>query len=315
MPSRRVFVTGAGGFVGRRLVPRLEAEGWQVAARDLDLDVTRPDALRNALAEAGADAVVHLAAQSSVARSFADPALCFRANYLGSLNVLRAVEAVAPQARVLLIGSADQYGGRAPGSPALGEDTPLAPQSPYARSKAAAEGAGRAAAARGCNVVRVRAFNHTGPGQADHFVAPSFARQAAEIASGLRPPRLEVGNLDSVRDFLHVDDVVDAYVRLLDPAVDADVYNVASGCGRRVRDLLEGLLERAGVAPQVHVDPERVRPTDQLVGDATRLRTRTGWVPRRDFDAILDALHDDWRARLAADARTDAPTPAQRTTS
>ena len=113
---------------------------------------------------------------------------------------------------------------------------------------------------RGLGVLRVRAFNHTGAGQAETFVAASFARQCAEIAEGLRDPVVRVGNLDSVRDFLDVEDVVDAYARLLDPGVPAGVYNVASGTGRRVGELLDGLLEQAGVRAEIHVDPERLRP-------------------------------------------------------
>jgi GDP-4-dehydro-6-deoxy-D-mannose reductase len=205
-----------------------------------------------------------------------------------------------PQARILLIGSADQYGAQAPGTPALREDFPLAPHSPYARSKAAAEQLGLRAAASGQPVVNVRAFNHTGPGQTDRFVAPSFARQVAEIEAGVREPRMRVGNLDSVRDFLHVDDVLDAYLRLLDPAVAPDVYNVAGGSGVTIRSLLDALIERAGISPTIEVDPARYRPTDRLVGDASRLTERTGWTPRVSRDALYDGLLADWRERTRA---------------
>ena len=128
--------------------------------------------------------------------------------------------------------------------------------------------------------MRVRPFNHTGPGQPPDFVAPSFARQIAEIARGRSAPRIAVGNLDSVRDFLDVDDVVDAYLRLLDPRRPCGAYNVASGVGRRIGELLDTLIELAGARCEVEVDPERVRPTDHAVGDASRLRAATGWEPR-----------------------------------
>ena len=139
-------------------------------------------------------------------------------------------------------------------------------------------------------MVRVRPFNHTGPGQAPDFVAPAFARQVAAIAAGRSEPRLAVGNLASVRDFLDVDDVVDAYQRLLDRGVPAGVYNVASGVGRRIGELLDALIELSGARCAIEVDPERVRPTDVSVGDASRLRAATGWEPRTPWRETLSRL-------------------------
>ncbi len=239
---------------------------------------------------------------SSVARSWQEPALCYRLNFLGTRSLLACARRVCPDARVLLIGSADQY------SPASGaaaelrpfdEATPLRPRSPYARTKAAAEGLGAAAARDGLDVVRVRAFNHTGAGQADAFVVSSFARQVAAIRAGRQSPVMRVGNLESVRDFLHVDDVIDAYVKLLDPAVPADVYNVASGLATSIQSVLDRLIDLAAIAARVETDPERYRPTDWLVGDASRLRKATEWRPRAPFDAILRELYEDWLERDA----------------
>jgi len=294
----RVFVTGAGGFVGRRLVARLRDDGHTVEAADLELDVTQAGPLAAAFEQFAADAVVHLAAVSSVAASWRDPAVCFRVNYLGTRSLLEAVERGVPGARVLLIGSADQYGTTPAGAAIADESTPLRPVSPYARSKAAAEQLGSLAALRGCDVVRVRAFTHTGPGQADVFVASSFARQIAEISLGRAEAHLRVGNLDSVRDFLHVDDVIEAYSKLLDPGVPADVYNVASGSGVAIRDVLDQLLALGGVEARIEVDADRYRPTDQLIGDAARLRAASGWAPTISLRDTLSALLEDWRSRL-----------------
>lgn len=296
----RVYVTGACGFVGRRLVARLTALDHRVSGGDQETDVRDAEALGAALEHAAPEAVVHLAAQSSVAASFRDPSGCFQVNYLGSLNLLRTVERLAPQTRILLVGSAEQYGGQTPGDPPLCEDDPLAPASPYARSKAAAEQLGLRVNERGGNVVAARPFNHTGPGQADQFVAPSFARQTAEIAAGLSEPRMQVGNLESVRDFLHVDDVIDAYAALLEPAVPPGIYNVASGEPHTIRELLDALMARAGSEARIEVDPERVRPTDQLLGNADKLRRVTGWVVTRGFDRMVEDLADDWRERVRA---------------
>ncbi len=295
----RIFVTGAGGFVGRRLVPALEAAGHEVAGRDLEVDVTEGASVRRALAQIRPDAIIHLAALSSVAASWQQAEHCYRVNFLGTRNLLRAALHEGPATRILLIGSADEYGASSPRERPLDESAPLHPRSPYARTKAAAERLGEEAAAQGLDVVRVRAFNHTGAGQNDAFVVSSFARQVAAIREGRQEPVMRVGNLESVRDFLHVDDVLRAYAALLDPAVPADVYNVASGRATPIQEVLDGLIALAGVAPRVERDPQRHRPTDWLVGDASRLDRATGWKPERSLHSILEELLEDWLAREA----------------
>lgn len=301
----RVFVTGAAGFVGRRLLSRLPEAGHQPVGPGADAsepDVTRPGELAAALAAARPDAVVHLAARSSVADSFAHPLDAFRVNFLGTHHLLEAVRSQRTRARVLLVSSGDVYGRGSPDARPCREEDPLEPASPYARSKAAAEGLGRTAADDGLDVVRVRPFNHTGAGQREDFVAPALARQVAAVAAARAEPRLRAGNLDSVRDFLHVDDVADAYAALLDPAVPAGVYNLASGRGLRIAEILEALLCLAGTRAEVEVDPERWRPADRLVGDPARLRRATGWRPRRP-------LEQAWRELLAEHAAAGPRSP------
>jgi GDP-4-dehydro-6-deoxy-D-mannose reductase len=296
----RVYVTGASGFVGRRLLPRLRAAGHEATGSDREVEVTDPIAVANALERGAPDAVIHLAAMSDVGRSWREPQLCFRLNFIGTRTLLRAVEAIRPAARVLLIGSADQYSPSTSQPHPMDEATPLLPRSPYARSKAAAELLGTRAVGRGLDVVCVRAFNHTGAGQADQFVVSSFARQAARIRLGRQDPVMRVGNLESVRDFLHVDDVLRAYLALLDPAVPARVYNVASQRATPIQEVLEPLLAMAEIAPRIERDPERFRPTDWLVGDASRLARATGWRPEIPLDAILRELYQDWLEKEAA---------------
>jgi nucleoside-diphosphate-sugar epimerase len=201
---------------------------------------------------------------------------------------------------VLLMGSGEAYGPADPGGPPFTEASPLRPASPFARTKAAADLLGAGLAERGLHAVRVRAFNHSGPGQSEAFVASSFAKQLVEIASGQRPGVLRVGNLDCVRDFLDVEDVVDAYLKLCDPHVPAGAYNVASGRGTRIGALLERLCELAAVSPRIEIDRARVRPTDAALGDATRLRDATGWAPRIPLDATLERLLRYWRGRISA---------------
>jgi GDP-4-dehydro-6-deoxy-D-mannose reductase len=292
----RIWITGAAGFVGRRLSVRLRAAGHAVIGVDREVEITDGPRLARSLASSRADAVVHLAAMSSPAHSLREPELTARVNYWGTRAVLEAVCAAAPQARVLLVTSGEVYGSHGAGGAPFRETDPLAPRNPYARSKACADLLGASYAERGFDVVRVRPFNHIGPGQAPGFVAPAFARQIAAIAAGRSEAKITVGNLASVRDFLDVDDVLDAYQRLLDPAVPPDSYNVASGVGRPISELLDVLIEIAGVRCAIEVDAERVRPTDSAIGDASRLRAATGWAP-----------HTPWRetlSRLLAAART-----------
>jgi len=295
----RVLVSGAGGFVGKKLIEELDSRGFETSGFDLDVDVAKAAAVHTRIEESRPDVVIHLAAISSIAATFADPGAAFRVNFLGTRNVLSACQRHVPGCRILFISSGSVYGTAAPGAPPFTEASTLFAESPYARTKAAGDLLAREYCARGLSVVRARPFNHTGAGRPDAFVESSFARQVAEIESGTRPPQLEVGNLDSVRDFLHVDDVIDAYCRLIDPKVVDGAYNVASGTGIRVGDLLDRLLELAGLTDQVQisVDPSRFRPTDRAVGESGKLRDATGWRPRADLSSALTELLDDWRVR------------------
>jgi GDP-4-dehydro-6-deoxy-D-mannose reductase len=290
----KVFVTGSDGFVGSRLVPRLEAAGHEAVILPTDVDICSAAEVTAAVAASTPDAVIHLAALSSVADSFAQPATVFRVNFLGTLNLLRALERHAASARVLLVGSGDVYGSAPPEAAPFHESDPLNPRSPYARSKASAEHLGRLAQRRGLDVVRVRPFNHTGAGQGDTFVSSSFARQIVDIAEGRSEPVMRVGNLASVRDFMDVEDVIDAYLLLLDRDIPASIYNISTGSGTAVQLLLDELVALAGVEVRVETDPERMRPTDRLVGDASRLRDATGWQPRVPLRETLLGLLDSW---------------------
>jgi GDP-4-dehydro-6-deoxy-D-mannose reductase len=206
---------------------------------------------------------------------------------------------------MLAVGSADEYG-LVPGAEApLREDAPLRPASPYAASKVA-QGylALQYALSPGLPVVRTRTFHHTGPRRGEQFAESSFARQLAEIQAGQHPPRIEVGNLDAVRDFTDVRDVVKAYWALLDRGAAGEVYNVCSGRGVKLRDLLDGLIVLSGVRVDVHVDPARLRPVDApvLVGDPGRLRAATGWEPEIPLERTLRDLLDYWRERVGLNA-------------
>jgi GDP-4-dehydro-6-deoxy-D-mannose reductase len=295
----RVLITGAAGFVGRRLEAALAARGDTVLACDRELDVSDARLVRDAVARAAPDAIAHLAAIASVPECAGDPARAFRVNVLGARAVLEAALREAPRARALLVSSAAIYGSAPPGSAGFDERAPLRPETHYARTKAAADSMGAAYQARGLAVVRARPFNHTGWGRPEAFAEARLARDVAEIAARRRPPRIVLPNATSQRDFLHVDDVVDAYLALLDARVAPDAYNVASGEAVSLSALAERLCALAKVKADIAPQDDPLRPPDATVGVADKLRAATGWRPRRALDDALRELLEEQRARLA----------------
>jgi GDP-4-dehydro-6-deoxy-D-mannose reductase len=300
--AMRVWVTGAAGFVGRRLCARLRETGAEVIASDRELDVADPARVRRALREARPDAIAHLAAIALVPEAEADPARAFRVNYGGAHAVLSGAAAEVPRARVLLVTSAAVYGAAAPGAAGFSEHDELRPVSSYARGKAAADLLGARYAAEGLYVVRARPFNHTGAGRPAAFVESRLARDVVRIAAGTAPARLALSNADSQRDFLHADDVVAAYLALLAPGVAAGAYNIASGIHISLRTLAQRLCALASVAPEIAETRDPLRPPDASFGSAARLMRATGWRPQRSLDATLRELLDDWRTRALNDA-------------
>ena len=286
-----VLVTGAGGFVGRHLIAEL---GDEAAPREAD--VTDPEAVRQAVRELEPRAVVHLAAESSVAASWTLPAAAWSVNVLGTVNVLDAVRAERPEARVLVPSTGEVYG-RAERLPTP-ETAPVAPVSPYAATKAAAEIACGQFGRGGGDVVVARAFNHEGPGRDERFAIGSWTHQIArlEVEGG---GVLEVGDLTAERDLTDVRDVCRAYVLLLDPKVEGGTYNVASGRSVSMRHVVQLLVGLARVPIEVEQRPERMRPADipALRGDASKLERATGWRPEIPLQQTLsDALDDARRA-------------------
>ncbi len=205
---------------------------------------------------------MHLAGIASVALSHAEPSMAFEVNALGTLNVCVAARALESAVRLLLISSSEVYGATAAAAPA-NEQTVLAPTSPYAASKAAAETIGfQFARSYGMHVICARPFNHLGAGQAPTFAIPSFARQLEDARRSGNHSTLSVGNLEAVRDFSHVRDVVAAYRLLLERGVSGEAYNICSGTGRTIRSVLDELIELASMNVEIHVDPSKFRPAD-----------------------------------------------------
>jgi len=294
----KAVITGSSGFVGRELTTHLEAAGDEVVGLDraAGADVTDAQAIRDLLLDLRPQAIYHLAAVSHIGGSWAAAAQVFRVNAEGTLNVLAAARDAGVE-RVLVVGSADEYGAVSEADLPLSEEAPLRPLSPYGASKVAAEYLGlQSFLGDGVGVIRVRAFNHTGPGQADHFLIPALARR---IAAAEREGRKEaaVGSLEPVRDFLDVADVVGAYRLLVERGAPGEVYNVCSGIGRSVGEIADILLAMARHAIELVPDPALMRPVEvpRLVGDNTRLRTATGWSPTIPFEDTLAAILTRWR--------------------
>jgi GDP-4-dehydro-6-deoxy-D-mannose reductase len=298
----RALVTGAGGFVGVHLVRHLEQEGDDVVElerRNDGIDIADADALTEAVVAAKPEAVYHLAGAADVGGSWAAPRETFLANALGTLNVLEASREAGAE-RVLAVTSADVYGRVTSDELPLGEDRPLRPVSPYAASKVAADAlAQQAWLGHRLPVIRVRAFNHLGPGQSDRFVAPSLA---ARIARNERDggDEVPIGNMTPRRDVTDVRDVVRAYRLLMEAGEPGAVYNVCRGSAVSVQQIAAALLAMATRPMRLVSDPALQRPVDipVLVGDNTALRAATGWEPTIPLDQTLSDVLADWRARI-----------------
>lgn len=318
--TNRILLTGAAGFVGPHLLgaldtmePRPELFAWYLGGEHpsgtdaswSQVDILDPESVQASLRAIRPSHLVHLAAISNVAESFANPRATWQVNVIGTLNVLESVKRESPETRVLLVSSSEVYGQSFSRGIPLNEHAETRPMNPYAASKLAAEVLTGPYCQRGMRLLIARPFNHIGPGQAAGFAIPSFANQLAEISLGRRKPHISVGNLEAQRDFLHVADVVGAYRALLiafDDLPTGSVFNVCSGMPRRVREVLDELIAISGLSVKITQNPGRMRPTDipAAIGDASRLRECTGWRPAIEWSTALRECLDDAKAQLKA---------------
>lgn len=291
----QVLATGLSGFVGSHLLEQIPAVDLLYDGRPADL--RNRDEVRAAVAAARPQAVVHLAAQSSVQASFADPVLTCQVNFLGTLHLLLALKDAGFRGRMLYVSSADCYGAVDDADLPVTEAQPLKPLSPYAVSKAAAEAlCYQWSRLEAFEIVIARPFNHIGPRQSTRFAVASFARQIAACRAGRGERRLVVGDVDTTRDFTDVRDVVRAYARLLEHGRNGQAYNVCSGAERSVRDLVRAMLDLAQVDMSIEVDASLLRRTEQrrMVGSFAKLQADTGWQPKILLEQTLADTLDHW---------------------
>jgi GDP-4-dehydro-6-deoxy-D-mannose reductase len=310
--ARTILITGGSGFVGQWLARALLARGDTVASisrhgapragllteaerstvRWISLDMLSEDAVRAAVESVAPAWVVHLAGIAFAPDANASPARALEVNALGAARLLSALAPAARSGvRTLVIGSAEQYGPHAAREYPLAEDAALHPLTAYAVAKTAQELiALHVFQSTGLAVVCTRSFNHSGVGHGDRYLLPSLVRRSLDLPK--TGGALRIGNSTPVRDYLHVTDVVDAYIALLEKGVSGEVYNVSSGKGRTVGEIAELVLRRAGVSATVAADSSLARPSDVplVIGDNTKLRLTTGWTPHRSIEDIIDDL-------------------------
>jgi len=313
--KKRELVTGGKGFVAQWAIRAMIARGWSVTAAGIShgaestilsdderqavdwvtMDVTDGEQIARTVERAAPGVILHLAAISHVPDARRNPARAFEVNTVGTVRLLAQLAERRRDGRgdpvVVVVGSSEQYGRHDRAEMPLDAQAEPRPLTLYAASKTAQELAAlQAFRGEGLRVICTRSFNHSGAGQARSFVLPGLVSRALAVARDGGP--LTLGNGDTVRDFLHVDDVVNAYLSLADRGTPGEVYNVCSGEGVSIRALAESVLQRIGVPADISSDPALTRPVDVPVqiGSNAKLRRATGWTPRRTREDIIDDL-------------------------
>lgn len=308
---KRALVTGSHGFAGTHLRRLLGAEGWTVAGLDVvdaapaagetyhRADLTRPPRLREAVLAADPDVVFHLAGVRGTGPDV-ELARTVAINVHGVWNLIEALGERERPVRLVVVGSSAQYGAVPTAANPIDESVGPAAEGVYGWTKAAAEAVALACHGRGgLEVVAARPFNHSGPGEPDTLVASAFARQIAAIEAGAEPV-LHVGNLESVRDLADVRDIVRGYLALAERGTGGRIYNLCSGRGVRIAEILRMLLDMTDTRIEVRPDPDRQRPSDLpvQVGSHARATEELGWSPEIPLATTLRDLLADWRERL-----------------
>jgi len=303
----KALITGSQGFVGRYLRQELEKNGYLVTGLDLhpgdgtlQADLLSLEQTERAVRQANPDVVFHLAGQANVAQSWKIPQRTMEINVIGAMNLMDAIRVCRKDARMVLVGSSDQYGDLGAEGQCVSETLEMRPRTPYAVSKQAQEEMARVyARAYSMNICMTRSFNHGGAGQREGFLISDFAAGIARVEKGLSES-LKVGSLTARRDFTHVRDVARAYRMIAEKGKSGEVYNVGAGKTYSAKEILGRLIAMAGCPIPVEQDPAKMRPSDTPVicCDYSKLTEDTGWMPEVPMETILQETLQDWRGRV-----------------
>lgn len=319
--AKKILITGVTGFVGGHLLSHVlsasdvELYGTYHSEKSLEsisddkekislhqLDLQETESVNKLIEAVKPDVIYHLAAAASAAQSFKSPKETVVNNIASEINLLEGVKNNnLIETKILVVSSAEVYGDVKKEDLPIDEDTPLNPTNPYAVSKIAQDYLGRQYfLAHKLKIIRVRPFNHIGPGQSDNFVVSSFAKKIVEIEKAKREPVLPVGNLDAKRDFTDVRDMVKAYTLLIEKGVFGEVYNIGSGTSIKIEDILNKLISISGVTVKVETDKSLFRPVDNpdLVSDSSKLKEITNWKPDIEIEKTLTDVVNYWRSKI-----------------
>lgn len=303
----RILVTGSEGFVGSHLIKILK-ESLNIIiptcfpllkpkhGKFISLDITNIDMVREIFKTHNPDIIFHLAAVSSVAKSFLDRPFTYNTNVMGTVNLLEVAQSLNKKIKFIFISTCEVYGG----GENLKEDAAIILKNPYAVSKYACELICKEYANSGMEIIILRPFNHTGPGQSDDFVIPSMARQVAEIERGKKIPLIELGNTEIRREFMDIMDVALAYKLAIEKSLVPDIYNISSNKSHSLADIIEIFRKLTRVKFDIKIDPSRLRKTDipVLIGNGEKFSRLTGWTPKINLEKTIEDILNYWRAKI-----------------
>ncbi len=320
--SKRILITGVSGFTGSHLLDLLvsrkstyeiygivrERSSLERIRHNLDsvkllnCDLVNLGTVLNVVKQVEPDYIYHLAGESSVKLSWGGSLSMVNNNIIATLNILEALRAANyRETKILLACSSEEYGLVSEKDIPIKEETALAPVSPYGVSKATIDMFGfQYYKSYGLNVIRIRAFNHTGPRRDEIYALSSFAKQIAEVEKGVKKPTIFVGNLNAIRDYSDVRDIVKGYELAMAHCEPGDVYNICSSKGYKIKDLLDMLIKLTKCDIEIVYDKERMRPIDLpiIVGDNAKFSKATSWSPQIGIEHTLQDLLNYWRKQL-----------------
>jgi GDP-4-dehydro-6-deoxy-D-mannose reductase len=301
-----ILVTGSEGFVGSHLITTLGESPYEIVptcyppllpkgSGYVPLDLLNAQATKDVLKVHNPDIVFHLAAISSVAKSFSDPPRAYSTNIIGTANLIEAIKNLEKKVRFIYVSTCEVYGG----GDQISETADIVLKNPYAVSKYAAEMVCQHHFSDKLECIILRPFTHTGPGQSQDFVLPTIATQIAEIEKSKRPPLLELGNTDVKREFIDIRDMCDAYALAIEKCEPGCTYNISSNRGYTIRQALDIFARQSRVAFEVKTDPQKMRKVDIpiLIGDGSAFAGLTGWKPTVAFEKTIESLLYYWRAK------------------